>query len=160
MEIVTKVSDDAIEAFIRNIMESYPEASFCLQCIPHRDGSWGYEKCEYRFIDEDEDLVSGEDALEGFLCKAEAEDFSRPGFLTGESVVLTVYTVTLEDLKRGFKRLIEIALGMVPGKRFHSSGWDPRDFFKEDWEEWAGQWDATVLDGMVQCAIYGDVILG
>jgi hypothetical protein len=42
-------------------------------------------------------------------------------------------------------------------------GWDIEPLLtptKERWEEWAGQWDADVVDGLVQCAIFGEIVYG
>ena len=37
------------EQLIREVMENYPEASFCLTCI-----GWDYDKVEYDFVDEED----------------------------------------------------------------------------------------------------------
>lgn len=73
------------------------------------------------------------------------------------------YTVELSQLRHGFEILVKTALGMVPGERFCVEGWNPSDVFKTEpelWDDWMSDWDATVIDGLVQCAIFGEVIYG
>lgn len=159
MDIAISVADERIERLIRNVMQNYPEASSpSLQCVMHdRDdieGSrWGYDECRYLFWDVEAD---GEPELgaEKFVVPVPDGAFRHTD---GNEVI---YQVTLEDLKRGFEVLIKTALGLVPGQAFGVYGWDPTEFFKENWGDWESEWDADVLDGLVQCSIFGKVIFG
>jgi len=93
---------------------------------------WDYDNCEYTFVD--------------------YEDGDNPR-----------YRVDYAKLREGFEKLIMIALGREAGKRFYASGWDPSTVFNpspEAWEDWACDWDAVVVDGLVQCAVFGEVVYG
>lgn len=69
------------------------------------------------------------------------------------------YTVIYKDLREGFDILMKLAAD----KKFGIPGWntDPvRSLDPGVWDDWAGDWDADVVDGLVQCAIFKDVIYG
>lgn len=48
-DLLLKVDKDKL---IHDIMESYPEASFCLKCI-----DWNYNKVEFKFADDEAEKV-------------------------------------------------------------------------------------------------------
>jgi len=71
--------------------------------------------------------------------------------------------LTLAKAREGFEVLMRLAL---EGK-FYASGWDVGPLItyhqrksKERLMDWAGDWDATVVDALVQCSLFGDVIYG
>lgn len=67
--------------------------------------------------------------------------------------------VTYPMLRKGFDALMKHAMT----RKIYFYGWDIEPLLtptKERWEEWAGQWDADVVDGLVQCAIFGEIIYG
>ena len=49
MDIVIRIDE---EKLLRNVMENFPEASFCLRCT-----SWNYDGCEFAFHDDEEDKL-------------------------------------------------------------------------------------------------------
>jgi len=71
------------------------------------------------------------------------------------------YNLKMPDFVRGFEILMKKALqpSSEPGG-FYADGWAPTDVFKEDWDDWEGDWDGCVVDGLVQCAALGDVVYG
>lgn len=69
------------------------------------------------------------------------------------------WTVDYPMLRKGFD---ELMYQRINGKA-NFCGWDIDPLLsptKEAWAEWAGQWDADVVDGLVQCAIFGEIIYG
>jgi len=94
---------------------------------------WKYEDCEYTFWDVEEEDDEGNEVY---------------------------HVVDYPKLRKGFEKLIN--KGLNPGEHggFYVYGWDPVHFFDEYWDDWECTWDAEVTDGLVQCAIFGDVIYG
>jgi len=67
-----------------------------------------------------------------------------------------VYKIGYTELRKGFTKLIGLAIS----DEFRTSGWSPAAINADDWEDWECDWDALVVDALVQCAIFGDVIYG
>ena len=131
MKLEVDIPEELIEWLIKEVMQNYPEASTpSLHCVKYK-----YDDCIYTFLDEETD-----------------DD--------GKNIR---HVVDYPKLRKGFEVLMHIALGMVPGQSFGVTGWDPQSVLcpeKAVWEDWACNWDADVLDGLVQCAIFGEVIYG
>jgi hypothetical protein len=73
MQLVIEFDGDKL---INEVMESYPEASFCLQCI-----SWKYKECRFVFQDQEtgkEHLVTLDMLRKGLQLTLEA--FSKGKF--------------------------------------------------------------------------------
>ena len=69
------------------------------------------------------------------------------------------YTIQYPELRKGFEVLMKLA---SEGK-FHNEGWDVTPLLnptKENFDNWACNWDAGVVDALIQCAIFQDVIYG
>jgi len=144
MNITFVVDEIKIDALIESIMQCYPEASSpSLRCIPRDDGTWGHDECEYRFDEVEEDS----------LCPD-----PRCGTVYSRRIGRAVYLLKLEDLRRGFEIcMCKKIAGELKGLDLDVGPLFDRD---ADWGDWACGWDAEILDCLVQCAIYGDVIYG
>lgn len=130
MELKVEVSEEKIEKLIRGVMENYPEAS----SMSLQCVEFDYKNCLFKFWDVEEE---GEDGREVY------------------------HDVDYPKLRKGFETLMNIALGRVEGERFFIAGWDPVGFFDPDsWGDWICTWDAGAADGLVQCAVFGEVIYG
>lgn len=69
------------------------------------------------------------------------------------------FTVDYPKLRKGFEALIQ---QRMKGKA-NFYGWNIEPLnnpSKEAWGDWACQWDADVVDGLVQCALFGEIIYG
>lgn len=67
------------------------------------------------------------------------------------------YQIGYQDLRKGFTKLIEL----THEKKFRASGWDIDPIIaptQEAFDEWASRWDATVVDALIQCTLFDDII--
>lgn len=73
MKFEIDLDDKKVDKLLKEVMENYPEASFCLRCI-----KWKYDQCKYKFLDEKEDkeylvtlslLRKGFEILIGYILK-------------------------------------------------------------------------------------------
>lgn len=71
----------------------------------------------------------------------------------------TKHTVDYPKLRKGFEALME----QRRKGRANFYGWNIEPLTnptKEAWKDWACDWDAGVVDGLVQCALFGEIIYG
>ncbi len=101
------------DKLLNELMENYPEASFCLRCV-----KYDYEACEFSFRDDEEGVT---------------------------------YHLNREKLQKALPKYIQM---MLDGKLNGIARYVLPDF--QD----AGQWDAVAIDGLVQVAVFDDVIYG
>ena len=71
---------------------------------------------------------------------------------------VTKHVVDLSSLRKGFMKLIELR---TAGKA-NFYGWNVEPLLGDEdaWADWPCDWDANVVDGLVQCALFDDIIYG